>query len=80
MLKIHENDDVNKALLLLLFISDISKRVGSGNIYDLIDKESKRKYLKKRTNPQNNKLENKKYWNQDWSREVKNLHMPVKLC
>ena len=41
VLKIHENDDVNKTLLLLLCISDISKRLGCANIYDLIDKEIK---------------------------------------
>ena len=43
VLKIHENDDVNKTLLLLLCISDISKRLGCANIYDLINKEIKRK-------------------------------------
>ena len=41
-IRIHENDDVNKTLLLLLCISDISKRWGGTNIYDLIDKEIKR--------------------------------------
>ena len=43
VLKIHENDDVNKTLLLLLYISDISKRLGCANIYDLIDKKIKGK-------------------------------------
>ena len=41
-IRIHENDDVNKTLLLLLCISDINKRGGGTNIYELIDKEIKR--------------------------------------
>ena len=41
VLKIHETDDVNKTLLLLLCNSDISKILGCANIYDLIDKKSK---------------------------------------
>ena len=44
VIRIHENDDVNKTLLLLLCISDISKRWSNTNIYDLIDKEIKGKY------------------------------------
>ena len=40
-IRIHENDDANKTLLLLFCISDISKRWGGTNIYDLIDKEIK---------------------------------------
>ena len=44
VIRIHENDDVNKTLLLLLCISDISKIWGSTNIYDIIDKEIKGKY------------------------------------
>ena len=44
VIRIHENDNVNKTLLLLLCISDISKRWDSTNIYDLIDKEIKGKY------------------------------------
>ena len=43
-IKIHENDNVNKTLLLSLCISDASKRWGCKNIYDLIDKEIKEKY------------------------------------
>ena len=43
-IKIHENDNVNKTLLLSLCISDASKRWGCKNIYDLIDKEIKGKY------------------------------------
>ena len=38
VLKIHENVDVNKTLVLLLCLSDKSKRLGCANIYDLIDK------------------------------------------
>ena len=41
---VHENDNVNKTLLLLFCISDISKRRGSINVYDLTDKEIKEKY------------------------------------
>ena len=44
VIKIYENDDVNKTLLRLLCISDISKRWGGKNLYDLIDKEIKGKY------------------------------------
>ena len=43
-INIHENDDVNKAVLLLLCISDASKRWGGKDIYDLIDKDVKGKY------------------------------------
>ena len=50
VIKIHENDDVNKTVLLLLCISDITKRWGGKNIYDLIDKESKGKCLVKNMN------------------------------
>ena len=50
VIKIHENDDVNKALLVLLCIYDISKRWGGRNIYDLIDKEIKGKYKVKKMN------------------------------
>ena len=46
VIRIHESDDVNKTLLLLLCISDISKRWGGRSIYDLIDKEIKGKYKK----------------------------------
>ena len=44
------NDNVNKTLLKLLCISDIVKRWGSKNIYDLIYKEIKRKYGVKNLN------------------------------
>ena len=43
-INIHENDDVNKTVLLLHCISDASKRWGSKDLYDLIDKEIKGKY------------------------------------
>ena len=43
-IKIHENDNVNKTVLLSLCISDASKRWGCKYIYDLIDKEIKEKY------------------------------------
>ena len=38
------NDNVSKTLLKLLCISDIAKRWGGNNIYDLTDKEIKGKY------------------------------------
>ena len=50
VIRIHENDDVNKTLLLLLCISDISKRWGGTNIYDLVDKEIKEKYKVEKMN------------------------------
>ena len=39
VISIHENDDINKTLLLLLCISGISKRWGGTNIYDLLIKK-----------------------------------------
>ena len=48
VLKIHEN--ASKTLLLLLDISDISKRLGYASIYDLIDNEVKGKYNVKKVN------------------------------
>ena len=54
VIKIHDN--VSKTLLKLLCISDIAKRWGDKNIYDLIDKEIKGKYgvknMNKLTKPQ----------------------------
>ena len=47
VIKIHKNDNVNKTLLKLLCISDIAKRWGGKNIYDLIDKETKGKCMVK---------------------------------
>ena len=47
IIKIHKNDNVNKTLLKLLCISDIAKRWGGKNIYDVIDKEIKGKYMVK---------------------------------
>ena len=39
VLKIHENDDVNKTLLLVLCISDISKRLGCTSICERNQRE-----------------------------------------
>ena len=50
IIQVVENDDVNKTLLLLLCVSNISKRLGCANIYDLIDKEIKGKYNVKKMN------------------------------
>ena len=50
VIRIHESDDVNKTLLLLLCISDISKRWVGTNIYDLFDKEIKGKYKVEKMN------------------------------
>ena len=44
VIRVHENDDVNKTHLLLLCISDIAKRMNGKNIYDPINKEIKGKY------------------------------------
>ena len=45
-IKIHKSDNVNKTLLKLLCISDIAKRWGGKNIYDLIDEKiTKGKYM-----------------------------------
>ena len=43
----YENNDVDKTLLHLLCISNIAKRWGGKNIYDLIDKEIKGKHKAK---------------------------------
>ena len=39
VINIHENDNANKTPLKLSCISNIAKRWGGKNIYDLIDKE-----------------------------------------
>ena len=39
VIKIHENDNVNKTVLLLLCNSDAKKKRGGQTLYDLIDKE-----------------------------------------
>ena len=61
VIKIHDN--VSKTLLKLLCISDIAKRWGDKNIYDLIDKEIKGKYgvknMNKLTKPQIRKYKNR---------------------
>ena len=43
---IHENDNVNKTLFKLLCISDVKKRCGGKNLYDLIDKLKENMRLK----------------------------------
>ena len=48
--RIHENGDVNKTLLLLHCFSEMSKRRGGTNIYDLTDKEIKGKYKAEKIN------------------------------
>ena len=50
IMRIHENDNVNKAVRSFLCISDVGKRWGSKNIYDLTDKEIKGKYGVKNMN------------------------------
>ena len=50
VIKIHENDDVNKTILLLLCISDAGKRCGCKIIYDLVNKEIKGKCGVKKMN------------------------------
>ena len=37
VIKIHENDDLNKTVLLLSCVSDTKKWWGGENLYDLID-------------------------------------------
>ena len=50
IIKVHDNADVNKTLLLLLCISDIGKGQGGRNIYDQTDTEIKGKYNVKKMN------------------------------
>ena len=50
VIKVHENDNANKICLLFLCVSDLNKRWGGTNIFDLIDKEIKRKYGVKKMN------------------------------
>ena len=49
-ISVYKNNDLNKTLLELLCISDITKRWGGKNIYDLIDKEMQGKYRVKNMN------------------------------
>ena len=49
-IKIHGNDNVDKTVLLFLYISDLGKRFSCKNIYDLIDKEIKGKYRVEKMN------------------------------
>ena len=50
VIRLHENDDVNKTLLNLLCISDAKKRWDGKNLHDLIDKGIKGKYGVKNIN------------------------------
>ena len=50
VVNIHENDNVNETLFKLLCISDVKKRWGGKNLYDLIDKEIKGKDENKNMN------------------------------
>ena len=61
VIKAHENDDVNKTLLLLLSISHIGKN-GAVRIFmtRLIRKSKENMMLKKWMNSQNNDLESAK--------------------
>ena len=47
-IKVHENDNVDKTVLLFLCISDLGKTSGCKNIFDLIDKDIKGKYRVKK--------------------------------
>ena len=60
VIRVHENDNVNKTLLQLLCICDLNKRWGGKNIYGLIDKEIKGKYEVKNIN-ELTKLKIRKY-------------------
>ena len=61
LIKINKNNNEDKTVLLLLCISDLGKRSGCKNIYDLINKKIKGNYrVKKKMNSQNNKLESSK--------------------
>ena len=44
VIRVHENDDLNKTILKLLCISNAKKRWDDKNLFDLIDKEIKGKY------------------------------------
>ena len=44
VIRLHENDDVNKTLLKLLCISDAKEKWDGKNLYYLIDKDIKGKY------------------------------------
>ena len=50
VIRVHENDNVNKTLFQLLCISDAKKIWVGKNLYDLIDKEIKGKYEVKNMN------------------------------
>ena len=44
VIRVHENNNVNKSLFKLLCISEVKKRWGGKSLYDLIDKEIEGKY------------------------------------
>ena len=46
VIRVHENNNVNKTLFKLLCISDVKKRCGGKNLYDLIDKLKENMRLK----------------------------------
>ena len=50
VINIHENDNANKALLKILYFSDIAKIWDGKNVYDLIDKEIKGVFMIKNMN------------------------------
>ena len=50
VIRVHENDNVNKTLFKLLCICDAKKIWGGKNLYDLIDKEIKGNYEIKNVN------------------------------
>ena len=50
VIRVHENGNVNKAFLKLLCVSDVKKRWGCKNLYDLVDKEIKGNYEVKNMN------------------------------
>ena len=62
-LNIHENDNVNKTVLLLLRTTDASKKMCWWNISELIDKEIKGKYgvrkMSELTKPEIRKKQNR---------------------
>ena len=49
VIRVHKNDNVNITLKLLC-LSDVKKKMGCKNLYDLIDKEIKGKYEVKNMN------------------------------
>ena len=50
VIRVHENGNVNKTFFKLLCDSDVEKRWGGKNLYDLVDKEIKGNYEVKNMN------------------------------